>query len=333
MYILNQQSNSEATGDFINIDLSVSFAQKYLRQIAEPDNMNQVAEARFLERRRSGLVEQLQASLRSISAKSWSRTESLLAEQIIRHGINADLIDPWTISGGVYQVYKHAIRAYAEQLPPCGLISKVGSILGETRKQVAAIDPRAIGFVAMQYHYTGMYLMELLPSREQENFSNYVKILDDHLYMPLHRAYEAAAQHFQRSTALQAVQMLVPHMSEVADRIVQRVIDVYPQYRCFSGLLNKPQVRTSSLRDVEMFQVYLWVCILEGNLKALEEELFPLCVMIYPTLNVSWELVRLMTHLLHREMEMCLPLEQARYCAPYYKALIRLFSPEVFPNH
>lgn len=248
------------------------------------------------------------------------------------HGIDADLIDPWQISGGIYQIYKLAISAYAQQQAPHSLVRKVGPILGETRKQVTAVDPRAIGFVAMQYHYTGKHLMEMLPEEEQENFGSYVKVLDDHLYMPLQRAYQAAADHAIDSLALQSVRLLMSMVSDIAERIVERVNRLYPCYRCYSQQLNHPTVRISSVRDVEMFQVYMWVCLLEGNLQALQEELFPLCVMLYPRLNVSWELVRQMIHLLRQEINACLPAEQAKHCEPYYEILTRMFSPEVFPN-
>lgn len=319
---LNQMSHS--------VDLSVSFAQKYIAKMKSPAGAD--AEDRFVERRRAAMAKKMLASLRSVSAQSWIKTENLLSKILVEHGVNTDLIDPWQISGGIHQVYKLAIEAYAEQLPPYRIVNKISPVLGQVRKNVTEIDPRVIGFVAMQYHYTGVQLMELLPEGEQENFGNYVKILDDHLYMPLQRAYQAAANHPADSLALQAVRALMPAMSRIAERVVDRVNQLYPRYRTHSGFLTDPVIRTSSIRDVEMFQVYMWVCLLEGNLHALETELFPLCVMIYPRLNVSWELVSQMTHLLRKEVATYLPPEQAKYCEPFYEILRRIFSTEVFPN-
>ena len=314
-------------------DLSVAFAQKYMQKVkgdVTPEVV--VVDDRFLQRRREGMAEKLLNSLRSVSAKSWNKTENLLAEEVLLHGVDINQIDPWQISGGIHQVYRYAIEAYAAQKSPHSLVNQVSPILGETRKQVTAIDPRAIGFVAMQYHYTGTQLMDLLPTAERAAFSSYVKILDDHLYMPLQRAYRAAATHTEDSLALQAVRKLMSVVDEIATRIADRVIQLYPRYVCHSGVLSDAHVRVSSIRDVEMFQVYMWVCLLEKNLEALQEELFPLCVMIYPRLNVSWELVRQMVGILRQEVRRCLPLEQANYCEPYYDILTRIFSVEVFPN-
>jgi hypothetical protein len=315
------------------VDLYIAFAQKYLQQcqgdvpIATADNGSHDEQGR----RKMGAP--LLSALHSVSAKAWSRTENLLGPELLRHEISLDLIDPWQVSGAIHQVYKIAIAAYAQQIPPHKIVIQVSPILGQVRQQVTAIDPRVIGFVAMQYHYTGMQLIEMLPSSEHENFSSYVKVLDDHLYMPLHRAYKAAAQHPMDSMALQSVQLLMPMVSDIAERIVNRVSSLYPRYRCHSGPLNHPQIRVSSIRDVEMFQVFIWVCLLEGNLHAVETELFPLCVMIYPRLNVSWELISQMTHLLRNEVVSCLPAAQAEYCEPFYNVLRRLFSSEVFPNN
>lgn len=314
-----------------SVDLSVSFAQKYMQQMkgASPEVAD---DDRFAERRRTGMAKTMLESLRSVSAKSWTKTDNLLAQELVNHGIEGDIIDPWHISGGIHKVYKFAIEAYAHQQPSYSIVNKVSPVLGEVRKQVTAIDPRVIGFVAMQYHYTGMQLMDLLPEGEQENFGNYVKILDDHLYMPLQRAYNAAGNHPADSVALQSVRVLMPMMTKISERVVDRVNQLYPRYRCHSGLLSSPNIRTSSIRDVEMFQVYMWVCLLEGNMHALETELFPLCVMIYPKLNVSWELVSQMTHLLRKEICACITPEQAKYCEPFYEILRRMFSAEVFPN-
>jgi hypothetical protein len=121
-------------------------------------------------------------------------------------------------------------------------------------------------------------------------------------------------------------------VDEIAEEMVDAIIRRYPRYQCHSGLLSEPNIRTSSIRDVEMFQVYMWVCLLEVNLQALEQELFPLCVMIYPRLNVSWELVRHMTCMLRSKISTYLTPEQASFCDPFYNILMRLFSPEVFPN-
>ena len=120
--------------------------------------------------------------------------------------------------------------------------------------------------------------------------------------MPLQRAYDAAANYGYDSPRLRTIRTLLPNCTAVAHSIVERVNQLYPNYSCHSGPLNSEAVRISSIHDVEMFQIYLWTCVLEKNISAITQELFPLCVMLYPTLNASWELVRQMINLLEKAL-------------------------------
>ncbi|MGA9380118.1 MAG: hypothetical protein WBV73_15245, partial [Phormidium sp.] len=193
-------------------------------------------------------------------------------------------------------------------------------------------DPRVIGFVSMQFHYTGLSLISDLSVRKKTELLDYFKVIDDHLYMPLQRAYDAAANQDYDSQMLKVVQQLLPVSTEIAKNICERVIELYPNYSTYTGNLNNPVVKTASIRDVEMFQVYLWVCVLENSIAAIQQELFPLCVMLYPTLKVRWELVRQMINLLGKEIGNRLGREQQELFKPYFQALREMFSPEIFPE-
>jgi len=63
-----------------SVDLSVSFAQKYMQQMkgASPEVAD---DDRFAERRRTGMAKTMLDSLRSVSAKSWTKTDNLLAKE------------------------------------------------------------------------------------------------------------------------------------------------------------------------------------------------------------------------------------------------------------
>ncbi|MGB3138005.1 MAG: hypothetical protein WBG38_07260 [Nodosilinea sp.] len=54
--------------------------------------------------------------------------------------------------------------------------------------------------------------------------------------------------------------------------------------------------------------------------------------MLYPTLRVNWELVRLMVSLLHQEISQCVGRDNPHYHEPYCKVLFEMFSPEIFPD-
>ena len=96
--------------------------------------------------------------------------------------------------------------------------------------------------------------------------------------------------------------------------------------------ISSPQIRISSLRDIEMFEVYLCLCVLEKNVASIQEELFPLCIMLYPPLKVSWELVRTLLRLLSQEMHSYLDQQHVTVFEPYLLALNEMFGDDVLPE-
>jgi hypothetical protein len=150
--------------------------------------------------------------------------------------------------------------------------------------------------------------------------------------MPLQRLYKTAANYDNQSLALISLREILPDQVLIAQDIATRISDLHPNYHCHSGSLVNPTVKSASIRDVEMFQIYLWLCVLEKSIAPIQRELFPLCVMLYPTLNVGWELVRQMIHMLGLEFGKRLSQQQISLVLPYFQVLWEMFSPEVFPE-
>jgi hypothetical protein len=82
------------------------------------------------------------------------------------------------------------------------LAKAISSDVGGMRQKYTKNDPRVIGFVSMQFHYTSQVLLNQLSPLERAIVSAYFKVIDDHLYMPLQRAYTAAAKLDYESPAL-----------------------------------------------------------------------------------------------------------------------------------
>ncbi|MEO0825639.1 MAG: hypothetical protein AAFW84_15155 [Cyanobacteria bacterium J06635_15] len=329
---MNNSNAVQLTGDLQKAEparLSELWAQKYVASLKKQDELLSNSEA---NQPRSELSSRLLSDLRSASAQAWTQTESLLSYEVQRHQIDPSLIDPWAVAKDVHEIYEKALTAYAQNVPPQRLSVMISADIGQARKRYTSVDPRTIGFVSMQFHYCGQIMLSKAPSTEQDALTDYFKVVDDHLYMPLHRAYEAAANYAYGSPRLRVVQRFLPYSTTIARNIVDRVNRLYTNYHCHTGRLNSKTVRISSLRDVEMFQVYLWTCVLEKNISPITQELFPLCVMLYPTLQVGWELVRQMINLMAKEFETYANPEDSKYYEPYHNALWRMFSPEVFPD-
>lgn len=305
--------------------VSVTASDGQLSQEAD-DNLKKIASKEGRERTADKLLQNLNLA----SAQAWSLTETLLSEEIRRHGINPDLINPLEIAADTRVLFQKVLAAYAERATPRRLSVIVGKDFGVVRQKYTSVDRRAIGFVSMQFHYTGQKLLEWLSDSEKMLWMPYLKVMDDHMYMPLQAAYEAAANHPFDSPALSAVQQLLPVSSKIAISVCNQICRSYPNYESYSGSLNELTVKTASIRDVEMFQVYLCLCVLEDDIRSVQQELFPLCVMLYPRLKVSWRLVQDMLKTMGWDMHDRLPAENMATFLPYLRTLTEMFSCDVF---
>jgi Phycobilisome protein len=347
-----------------SVELAQQWASKYVRNL-QVNNTSQEKSANLTlseivsPSRREKTAQEILLSLRAISAKAWNKTELLLSEEVKQHGIDHNVINPWEIAADSFKIYQKALdvysqrsssrplsllmkfdqrehshynqesEVYTDQVAPEKLAIFIGADIGAIRYKYTSIDPRLIGFVSMQFHYTSEMLIEQLEPVEKILIGGYFKVIDDHLYMPLQRAYNAAANHDYNSPVISILHTLLPNSTQIAHNVRQKIIELFPNYHSMSGLLSDPIIKASSIRDVEMFQVYLWVCTLEGNISAIQEELFPLCVMLYPTLKVQWDLIRQMLYLLRYEIFDRLTPEQSKVLMPYFEALSQMFSSQV----
>ncbi|WP_008318984.1 hypothetical protein [Leptolyngbya sp. PCC 6406] len=305
-----------------------AWAQRYIRQV-DAAGATEVIQTRD---DRAVIAAKLQQDLRSVSVKAWGKAEHLLEKEIIRHQIPSELIDPWGISQDIYRIYLETLNHYADGVAPERFAIAIAGQIGDLRHQYTVHDPRVIGFASMQFHYTGQLLLQGLPFDQRTGLNLYFKAVDDHLYMPIQRTYQAAANYAYDDPQLRTVRRLLGSSSSIAHRIVDQVLKAFPNHHCYSGPLGATQVRISSLRDVEMFQTYLWVCLLENSISAVQRELFPLCTMLYPVLNVRWELVRYMLMLLDHELSRQLDARSWKQLREYLNSLRVMFSAEVFDN-
>ncbi|MFS8909117.1 hypothetical protein [Synechococcus sp. OH2] len=307
--------------------LATLWAQKYVDKLR--------AQAALGELPGTQLADKVKGSLRFASSQAWAKTERLLAAEIPRQRLDPDLIDPWQIAEDSRELFEKAAESCGEGLSPVRFSVKIAPFCGSLRARYSERDPRVLGFLSMQFHYTGQMVLQALSPQERSLFHPYLKIMDDHLYMPLQRMYEGAAVHAgdsASSASLLAVQELLPIVTSVAEFICAEVAQRFPDYRCESGPLTDLEVRISSIRDVEMFQVYLGLCALEGSVAAVQQELFPLCVMLYPPLKVEWKLVRQMLELLDKALHSRLSPASYTFLLPYLQAVQGMFSLEVFPE-
>lgn len=316
---------------------AVSWAKKYYSTIAARENQapRQIPpspESTNFEENRVQIVDKLTDTLKLASEIAWSRVEALLGEQIERHAINPSLINSLEIAADTRTLYRKAIDAYADREPIFRLSVLVGKDIIQVRRKYSETDPLVLGFVTVQFQYTSKILLGCLSESERSEVAPYLKVVEDYLHIPYGEINEAAANQPANSRALLAVQHLLQHTTQIASAVYERASFQHQGYRSSSGYLSDREVKISGIRDVEIFQSYLCWCALEGSIRPVQQELFPICVMLYPKLHVSWELVQDMLLILFWEICDRLPAEDLTVFVPYLRTVTEMFSSDVFEN-
>ena len=200
-------------------------------------------------------------------------------------------------------------------------------LLQELRQQhLSTGDRRTLGFVTTQFHFSSQLILRRLTLPEQLLLSPYFRFIEERVSIPLQQVCEAATQHEPDSPTLAVVQQLLPQSQEIAQAVYRQATQLYPTERSRRGGLKNAGITASTIRDLQMFQCYLWVAVLERRMTAVEQQLLPLCIMVFPSIDVSWELVQQMLQLLVDEVMERVEAEQRDLLLPYTQKMQQLFS-------
>ncbi|NEO97463.1 MAG: hypothetical protein F6K58_01870 [Symploca sp. SIO2E9] len=195
------------------------------------------------------------------------------------------------------------------------------------REQYLLMDEsRAIGFISTQFHFSTTNILHQLQLAEQLLLSPYFKFVEEQVCIPWQRVCAAAAQHPPGSQGLILVQQLLPASGEIAINVHHRASQMYPNHHSRRGKLSHPGVQASSIRDIEMFQAYLWLCVLERSMAAVENELLPLCALVFPSIDVKWELVGGIIPLLVDEFQARVDPSQMHLLRTYTEQMQQMFA-------
>ncbi len=247
-----------------------------------------------------------------------------------KHSLTSDLISALSQVETVdisTDLYKVSVMPKLELPEVSSLVTILTPELMQFQSQhLSANNQNTLGFMSTQFHLSSKVLLNRLSLPEQLLLSPYFKFVEEQVCIPWQRVCTAAAQHSLNSPVLALVEQLIPKSQEIATRVYRHALERYPTYRSRRGKLDHPEVKASSIRDVEMFQAYLWVCVLEQSMAVMEKELYPLCEMVYPSVSVSWELVESMVGLLVDKILIRLNSEQQSIVQPYTTAMQKLFA-------
>ena len=133
-------SGSQEAGSQNVHSLAAIWARKYVVSVNSHESIQQLRASINLgqvtsKEGRAQTSQKLLKHLTLASAQAWSTTETLLSEEIHRHGIDANLINPWQIAADGHHLFQKSLNAYAERVTPRRLSVVVGSDFGRVRRK------------------------------------------------------------------------------------------------------------------------------------------------------------------------------------------------------
>ncbi len=188
------------------------------------------------------------------------------------------------------------------------------------------IDWQARSFLSTQLSLSSGLFLETLSAAEKMLLAPYFYFLEEYAAIPWSRFFVAAATHDPTSPTLKVMERILPKMTEISLAVYTRWSHIFGGYYSRRGQFNNPGVRHSTLRDFSMFQVYLWLCVLQGNLDLIEQELVVLSALVYKGIGIPWEMTIKGTKLLAEEIANALDPDEQAIVVPYIDAMVRIFS-------
>ncbi len=318
--------------------MAVQWAQKYYAKAAahSPRTSNHFflenheVDVTEFDQDRSRTVAELTKNLGLLGTLAWNKVGSILGIEWNRYPVNKLRSDDTDkLIEDVSNLYHQALEVFAQYEYPFRLSVSLGKEAVKLRRKYSEIEPLMLVLVQLQFHYIGRMLLEWMSMKERTVFFLYFKTLEDYLYSPLGEVNDLAGKHLSDSPALIAVQQLLPILTTIANQVYHKVYDLNPGHRSISGSVKNHILEYSSTRDIELFQIYLCWCVLENSLRPIQRELFPMCVILYPRLHISWKLIQDMLNVMSEEFEKRLLPENYSFFSPYLQVLSEIFSDQV----
>jgi hypothetical protein len=189
-----------------------------------------------------------------------------------------------------------------------------------------AQDWRSIGFLTTQLNFCNDWLTGSLTPPELLLLSPYLRFVEEQVAHPWQQVCAAGAQYTLNDPVLLLVESMIPMAGGIAHVVYRQLQEQLPSHQSRRGTLKHSGVTHSCLRDLKMFQSYLWLCVLKQSMTPVEEELLRLCIMVLPSVEVKWKLIELWIQTLADEIICRIEPSQHHYVLPYtagmYRALV-----------
>lgn len=177
-------------------------------------------------------------------------------------------------------------------------------------------------FLTSQISLTSSTLLSVLDPVERAMFKPYCDLLEEYVAIPWWQLYLTAVNHSQSTPQYQLVERILPKISDISFATHRQWSQQFSEHASDRGGLNDAKIRRSSLRDFDMFQVYLWLCVLQDSWDPIKKELVVFCSLVYQGLGIPWEMTVEGTRLLTNEILARLTAAEKIVAAPFIDTMI-----------
>ena len=234
-------------------------------------------------------------------------------------GIAYDIWEVRDLTIQIHKIYETLLSCYAESFVFAPMLDCLGTIDSDQGRMDAAarilpdfnqliwkIEPllrelkvlyrfssnrQMVGFMTTQLHFTQRHIIRQFDPYERLWLTSYFQMVEELICMPWRRICTSTLLKTSRLGSIALAKKMLPRTQAIAESVYRRALCDYPHHVSRQGRIQTEAVRTSSIRDINMFQAYLWLCLLENSLSVIENELLPLCLIVFPSTNVQWQLV------------------------------------------
>ena len=262
-----------------------------------------------------------------------------------------DINEARQITEFTFRVYQKLLKIYQQQSfpntffslehEPEDILSKLNipdmdsladalePVLMMLQKQcLACKNWRCLSFMSTQLTFTNKLILNHLEPTEKLLITPYLRFIEEHVSIPWHRVCVAAAKYQLSSLQLNILEQMFPAAPQIAESVYRQLLEFLPDFKSHNGSLNQSDITHSCLRDLNMFQAYIWLCMLEKTLEPIEKELLPMCVVMIETFNIKWEFTQTWCELLVDKLENFVSPEDKVLLQPYTQGMKKLFFRE-----
>ncbi|EKV03076.1 Phycobilisome protein [Leptolyngbya sp. PCC 7375] len=193
------------------------------------------------------------------------------------------------------------------------LMLTVGPLLRELKAvYFSSVNHHLVGFMTTQLHLTRKRILSHLTPYDCTWLVPYLHVLDELMCMPWQRICSIMPSTSNMTQSLAVARKMMPQVSSISAYTYQQALQTFPKHISSQGRIQSAAVQASSLRDLNMFQAYIWLCVLEDSASVIEKQLLPLCLQVFSLTDVQWELVNFgVQTIIKTILEQLLPHEQA----------------------